>query len=217
MNKTGSISIAVIVPLFNEAQLLPERLMSLKALNADELVFIDGGSTDGTQQLLELSGLTWFAGNRGRATQMNLGANRCASNILMFTHIDTELNECNTSAIKAVMTKRDMAGGRFDVRLSGQHPAYRMISWFINVRSRLTKISTGDQAIFVRREIFEQMGGFADLPLMEDVEFSTRLKREGSICLSAAEGHYIQPPLAAAWHHPHHVIDVEIAVALLAG
>jgi rSAM/selenodomain-associated transferase 2 len=184
MYEADSASIAVIVPVFNEAQLLPEKITNLKALNADELVFIDGGSTDGTQQLLEASGVLWRAGFRGRAAQMNAGAGTVESEILLFIHIDTKIDESNISAIKLAMKQQALAGGRFDVRLSGGHPAYRMISWFMNIRSRLTKISTGDQAMFVRRDIFEQMGGFDDLPLMEDIEFSTRLKREGEIaCL----------------------------------
>jgi rSAM/selenodomain-associated transferase 2 len=177
-------TIAVIVPLLNEAQELSGKMQSLKSLNADELIFIDGGSTDATQQILEASGVSWRAGAKGRAAQMNDGSEKCKSDILLFVHIDTEINECNISAIKSAMKQPERVGGRFDVRLSGHHPAYQMISWFINLRSRLTKISTGDQAIFVRREVFEQMGGFADLPLMEDVEFSKRLKGKGSIsCL----------------------------------
>jgi len=180
----AEISIAAIVPVFNEVQLLPEKLVSLKALNVEELVIVDGGSTDGTQQLLEKAGVCWLAGVKGRAAQMNAGAGQCKSDILLFIHIDTEMYEGDMSIIRSVMNQPDMVGGRFDVRLSGRHPACRMISWFINARSRLTKISTGDQALFVRRGIFERMGGFANLPLMEDIEFSTRLKEEGGIaCL----------------------------------
>jgi rSAM/selenodomain-associated transferase 2 len=178
------ISIAAIVPVFNEAQQLPEKLTNLKALNTDELIFIDGGSTDGTQQLLEESGVIWLRSARGRASQMNLGAKKCNSDILLFIHIDTELNGSNLSAMKSAMLQPDRVGGRFDVRLSGSHPAYRIIAWLINIRSRWSKISTGDQTMFVRREVFERMGGFADLPLMEDIEFSKRLKRQGNIaCL----------------------------------
>lgn len=184
MKETCPVSIAAIVPVFNEVRMLPEKLTSLKALNVDELVFIDGGSTDGTQQLLEQSGLMWLPSERGRAAQMNVGGRICKSDILLFLHIDTEISENNMSAIKSSMKQPYLVGGRFDVRLSGHHPAYRMISWFINIRSRLTKISTGDQAIFVRRDVFERMEGFADLPLMEDVEFSMRLKGQGGIsCL----------------------------------
>jgi rSAM/selenodomain-associated transferase 2 len=180
----ANCTVAVIVPVFNEAQLLPEKLTSLKALNTDELIFIDGGSTDGTKQLLEASGVLWFTGAKGRAAQMNVGAGKCKSDVVLFVHIDTEIDENNISAIRTVMCQSDKVGGRFDICLSGHYPAYRMISWFINIRSRWSKISTGDQALFVRRAVFQQMGGFADLPLMEDVDFSTRLKRKGSIaCL----------------------------------
>lgn len=172
------------MPVFNEAQVLAEKLTNLKALNVDELMFVDGDSTDDSQQGLEKAGVCWQAGARGRAAQMNAGAGYCKSDILLFIHIDTEINNSNVSAIKSVMEQPGTVGGRFDVRLSGRHPAYRMISWFMNARSRLTKISTGDQALFVRRQVFEQMGGFADLPLMEDIEFSSRLKKQGEIaCL----------------------------------
>jgi rSAM/selenodomain-associated transferase 2 len=177
-------TVAVIVPLLNEAQELCGKIQGLKSLHADELVFVDGGSLDKTPQLLDQHGLTWLPCRRGRAAQMNTGASVCSSDILLFIHIDTELDESNISAMKAVMSQPEMVGGRFDVCLSGSHPACRMISRFINLRSRLSKISTGDQAMFVRRGIFEQMGGFADLPLMEDIEFSKRLKRRGDIaCL----------------------------------
>jgi len=82
------------------------------------------------------------------------------------------------------MRDERVVGGRFDVRLSGRQPAFRVIEFFINLRSRLTRIATGDQAIFVRRSVFERLGGFPEQPLMEDVEFSRRLKREGRIaCL----------------------------------
>ncbi|MDQ6959719.1 MAG: TIGR04283 family arsenosugar biosynthesis glycosyltransferase, partial [Mariprofundaceae bacterium] len=121
---------------------------------------------------------------RGRAFQMNAGAEQSESDILLFLHADTNLFSSHIEDVERVMCGPDVVGGRFDVRLSGNHPAFRVIEFFMNWRSRLTKISTGDQAMFVRRKVFERMGGFPEQPLMEDVEFSRCLKREGHIvCL----------------------------------
>jgi len=115
---------------------------------------------------------------------MNAGAAESSADILLFIHVDTELNSSHIEDIKAAMRDPIVVGGRFDVRLSGLHPAFRMIEIMMNLRSRLTKISTGDQAIFVRREVFDNIGGFPDQPLMEDIEFSRLLKKKGEIaCL----------------------------------
>lgn len=178
-------SIAVIVPVFNEAQVLRESLQHFVDLKADELLFVDGGSSDNTLEILSQFGLNWISSTLGRAAQMNAGSKMLNSTILLFIHIDTALSESHLLTIKQLMSQSPKTvGGRFDVRLSGHHPAFRVIENMINMRSRLSKISTGDQAMFVRREVFEAMGGFADIPLLEDVEFSRRLKRIGQIaCL----------------------------------
>jgi len=177
-------SIAVIVPVFNEAHRLQERLQHCIDLQADELIVVDGGSTDATPVILAQSGVTWLTSDAGRAAQMNAGAKACKSEIIIFIHIDTVVSECSLSAVKRAMLQPDSVGGRFDVRLSGHHIAFRLIERMINLRSRFTKISTGDQCQFVSRDVFEAMGGFARMPLLEDVEFSKRLKKIGSIaCL----------------------------------
>ncbi len=178
-------SIAVIVPLLNERDRLPGLLQMLAGLHADEVVIVDGGSTDGTELLLAEAGLPWCRGRPGRAAQMNRGAEQCRSEILLFLHADTEITSIALQHLREVMSDPDrVVGGRFDVRLSGNAALFRIIEYFINLRSRLTKISTGDQGIFVRRDLFERVGGFPDQPLMEDIEFSKRLKREGRLaCL----------------------------------
>ncbi len=115
---------------------------------------------------------------------MNTGASYIKSDIILFLHVDTDINSSHVLAIKQAVKRPDVVGGRFDVQLSGRQPLFRVIEWLINHRSRLSRISTGDQAMFVRRTVFEQLGGFPDLPLMEDVEFSRRLKKQGEIiCL----------------------------------
>jgi len=174
----------MIVPVFNEGVALRDRLSELMALGADELVVVDGGSSDKTAALLSQSGVQWLTSDLGRAAQMNAGAEATSSDILVFIHIDTIISEGDLLLIKSSLADSSLVGGRFDVQLSGSHWAFRVIEWMMNFRSRLTKINTGDQVQFVRRHVFEIMGGFAAMPLLEDVEFSKRLKREGRVaCL----------------------------------
>jgi len=176
--------VAAIVPVLNEARSLPDFLARARAWPVDELIFVDGGSSDATSRLLDAAGVRWRRAPTGRGRLMNAGAAMSMSDILVFVHADTRLSSSHFEEIARVMRDPAVVGGRFDVRLSGRHPAFRIIELFINLRSRLTRISTGDQAMFVRREVFERLGGFPEQPLMEDVEFSRRLKRQGRIaCL----------------------------------
>jgi rSAM/selenodomain-associated transferase 2 len=118
-------------------------------------------------------------GSRGRARQMNAGARVAHGEVLLFLHADTVLPAGFESAIARALAAPDVVAGRFDVRLDNPRWPFRMIAGLMNVRSRLSGISTGDQALFVRREVFEAIGGFPDIPLMEDVELTRRLKRRG--------------------------------------
>jgi len=180
----SNATIAVIIPLFNEQQVLPALISRMSGIDADEVMIVDGGSSDGSLALLKESGIDWISAEAGRARQMNAGAALCLSDILLFVHADTLIDSSHLQSIRKMMENDVFVGGRFDVALSGNHPAFRMIAWFINARSRLTGISTGDQCQFVRRSLFEKLDGFPELPLMEDVAFSKLLKREGKIaCL----------------------------------
>jgi len=177
-------AIAVIVPILNEVKGLPDLLAHLPDLDADEVVLVDGGSTDGSREMLDAEGATWISAPAGRASQMNAGAANTSSEILLYLHADTHLPAGGLDAVRAAMDGAPVAGGRFDVRLSGDRSIFRLLEFMINMRSRLTKISTGDQAMFVRRDTFERLGGFPEQLLMEDIEFSRRLKRIGGIaCL----------------------------------
>ncbi|HKI62056.1 MAG TPA: TIGR04283 family arsenosugar biosynthesis glycosyltransferase [Mariprofundaceae bacterium] len=180
-----ALAIAVVVPVLDEAGELAARLPGLLCLEADELVVVDGGSHDGTLHILQQAGIRYVSGKPGRAHQMNAGVAATKSEVIVFLHIDTLITSSDLLHVKAAMQKPGIVGGRFDVRLTGKHPMFRVIETMINLRSRLSRISTGDQGIFVHRDVFERMGGFPDQPLMEDIEFSRRLKREGKIiCLT---------------------------------
>lgn len=178
------LSLAIVVPVFNEEAVLPEWIVKAQQWGADELIVVDGGSTDHTCRLLADSHIRWISSILGRAAQMNAGFQECKSDIILFIHSDTIINSSHLLAVKQAMQDKSVVGGRFDVRLSGDGFAFRVIAYFINLRSRLSGISTGDQCQFVRRSVFERMGGFPEQALMEDIEFSKRLKRYGKIaCL----------------------------------
>jgi rSAM/selenodomain-associated transferase 2 len=173
--------VSIIVPVLNEARRVPALLDRL-APHRDqaELVVVDGGSTDGTTEVARAAGwVRVLAAPRGRARQMNAGAVAAAGEVLLFLHADVALPPTALRDIQAVLADPRVVGGRFDVRLDNPRWVYRLVEAFMNARSRWTGIWTGDQAIFVRRAAFERLGGYPDIPLMEDVEFSRRLKRTG--------------------------------------
>jgi rSAM/selenodomain-associated transferase 2 len=184
-----AMPISVIIPTLNEERAITATLMHTAALGFDELIVVDGGSTDTTPTLLEsyrlspqatgLSPVSWVTAPPGRARQMNEGAKAGRGEVFLFLHADTQLPHDAKAVIDTVLSDQQMVGGRFDVQFDRPSMWGTMISRTMNWRSRLSGLATGDQALFVRRSIFEQMGGFTDMPLMEDIEFSRRLKRKG--------------------------------------
>jgi rSAM/selenodomain-associated transferase 2 len=117
---------------------------------------------------------------------MNAGAQAAQGDVLLFLHADTVLPPGTQAAVREALADPGVVGGRFDVRFDCERPIFRIIAALMNLRSRLSGISTGDQAIFVRRHAFATMGGYPDIPLMEDIEFTRRLKRQGRLaCLGA--------------------------------
>ncbi|MBI3608326.1 MAG: TIGR04283 family arsenosugar biosynthesis glycosyltransferase [Nitrospirae bacterium] len=180
------MTISVIIPVLDEELRIGEAIRSVSVLQPHEILVVDGGSRDATVPVASRHGCRVVTASRGRALQMNAGAALATGDILLFLHADTRLPTTAARDITAALADAGTVGGRFDVRLDGPDPVYRLIETFMNVRSRFTRIATGDQAIFVRRRVFETMGGYAPIPLMEDVEFSRRLKRRGRIaCLPA--------------------------------
>lgn len=180
------MTISVIIPTLNERAVLAQTLARTAALGFREIIVIDGGSTDGTVRLAEAccaraANARVMTASRGRARQMNEGAKTSQGEALLFLHADTQLPEDAGRIIESALADPTIKGGRFDVQFDRPSPWGRMIGAFMNWRSRLSGIATGDQAIFVRRHVFEQLGGFSDIPLMEDIEFSRRLKRTGRI------------------------------------
>ena len=182
----AAMTISVIIPTLNEESTLTHTLERTFQL-------VDGDSTDRTRDLVLRFSLAQHrpaitacpvlvtTAPRGRAAQMNAGAELSRSDILLFLHADTHLPDEARDAIVNAMAEPTCAGGRFEVQFNEHTTLGSVISTMMNVRSRLSGIATGDQAIFVRRKTFEAMGGYAAIPLMEDIDFTRRLKRRGRI------------------------------------
>jgi rSAM/selenodomain-associated transferase 2 len=185
--RAATPAISIVVPALDEAPNLARLLPTLVTRWPDaEVVVADGGSGDGTAAVLsDHPAVRPVAAPRGRARQMNAGASAAAGATLLFLHADTRLPDGALEAIQHALGDPAVVGGRFDVTFDTPLAVMGAVAWLMNARSRLTGIATGDQAIFVRRPVFDAMGGYADIPLMEDVEFSKRLKRRGRLaCLS---------------------------------
>lgn len=179
------MKLSVIVPMLNEAPAIVATLQAIReGAPGAEVIVVDGGSSDGS---VELAG-SWcdriVETGRGRAAQMNSGAASARGDAFAFVHADTLVPSSFERDIVDALRDPAVVGGRFDVVLDDPAPAFRLIGALISARSRLTRTGTGDQAIFVRREAFQQLGGFPQIELCEDLEFARRLKRYGRVaCL----------------------------------
>jgi rSAM/selenodomain-associated transferase 2 len=171
--------------MLNESPNIGGTLNALRrgAPNA-EIIVVDGGSSDASVAIAQPLCDALISAPRGRARQMNAGARASHGDALVFVHADTLVPRTFARDIAAALSDPAVVGGRFDVRLDESGLPYRIIGAMISIRSRISRTGTGDQAIFVRRDVFESLGGFPELDLCEDLEFSRRLKRAGRVaCL----------------------------------
>jgi rSAM/selenodomain-associated transferase 2 len=181
-----SSSLTIIIPTLNEAPGIVSFLQPLQRLRGRgvELIVADGGSRDGTVDAVLPLVDRVLSSPRGRAVQMNAGAAHARSDVLLFLHADARLPDDAERFIRDGLRETGLRWGRFDVRLSGSAPMLRVVEWMMNRRSRLTRIATGDQGMFVERRLFDEVGGFPAIALMEDVALSAKLRRHGPpLCL----------------------------------
>jgi rSAM/selenodomain-associated transferase 2 len=174
------------MPVLEEQAQVAQALEALETARAGgaEVIVVDGGSRDATRALAAPLADRVIECERGRARQMNAGAALARAPVLLFLHADTRLPANAVERLLAGLASSGLAWGRFDVRIEGRHPLLRVVAACMNVRSRLGGIATGDQAIFVRRDAFEQAWRFPDIPLMEDVALSSALRRRSRpLCL----------------------------------
>lgn len=171
-------ALSIVVPVLNEAATIRSVLQALVPLRmrGAQVIVVDGTSEDDTLALAQPLADQVVQGSRGRSRQMNAGAALAQGSVLLFLHADTILPDDADALVMAAM-EAGAVWGRFDVRIDGHSPVLVLVATLMNLRSRLSGIATGDQAIFVRRATFEALGGFPDQPLMEDIELSKRLRR----------------------------------------
>jgi rSAM/selenodomain-associated transferase 2 len=171
--------------MLNEEHAIAATLEAIRAgAPAGEIVVVDGGSSDRSVEIARTRCDRLVEGLRGRARQMNAGAIAATGEVIAFVHADTVVPSTFAHDIEVALGDTRVAGGRFDLVLDEPGPLFDLVATMINIRSRVMRSATGDQAIFIRREVFEQLGGYAEIDLCEDVDFVCRMRRVGRIaCL----------------------------------
>ena len=178
--------LSIVIPVLNEVEIIGETLTALQPFRkrGHEILVMDGGSDDGTIALARQQADEVVTVARGRASQMNAGARLAHNPVLLFLHADTRLPALADVGVLSELDRTGRQWGRFDVQLSGKQPLLRLVERMMSLRSRITHIATGDQAIFVDRQLFERIGGYPELALMEDIVLSQRLRAQGPpVCL----------------------------------
>jgi rSAM/selenodomain-associated transferase 2 len=180
------MQISVIIPALNEAAALPAALASLRCQRPHEVIVVDGGSTDATPELAAAEADRVVTGVRGRAAQMNLGAKHATADALLFLHADCTLEDGALAEASRLLQRPQVIAGCFRMTVPHRRLLYRSIDACATARARIFGIIYGDQGLFLRRETFEQLGGFPELKLMEDVFLSLRLRRRGRVVVGSS-------------------------------
>jgi len=185
MNRMPAVSL--VIPVLNEAENISQILQHVREVDADgpaEIIVVDGDPEGSTINAIRDEGVRTVAAVKGRARQMNSGAGLATGDILLFLHADTHLPPNAFGLIRAAMNDTGFVGGAFDLGFATPRRIFKITEVYDLLRTRLTKIPFGDQAIFIRRDFFDEIGGYRDLPLMEDVDLMQRIrKRGGRICI----------------------------------
>ncbi len=184
---TGSPpDISVIIPVLNDAEALDLALGSTQDYTGVECIVVDGGSSDESAEVAQSRGVKVLHSPPGRARQMNAGAEVAEGRFLLFLHADTRLPEGFDGHVRQILTGFGVAAGAFQLQIDAPSARLRLIEKAANWRSRYLQMPYGDQAIFLRKELFREMGGFPDLPIMEDFQLIRRLQGEGRIVIAPA-------------------------------
>ncbi|MBF2021868.1 MAG: TIGR04283 family arsenosugar biosynthesis glycosyltransferase [Hydrococcus sp. C42_A2020_068] len=180
--------ISIIIPVLNEAAIIQETLSRFQNSSDIEIIIVDGGSQDRTVELARELGVKVIVSPQfGRANQMNLGAAAATGNILLFLHADTHLPTGYSEIIQETLSRPQTVAGAFELAIDSQEKSLRLVERVVNLRARFCSLPYGDQAIFLKASIFREIGGFPDLPIMEDFEFIQCLKKRGKITIAPAK------------------------------
>jgi rSAM/selenodomain-associated transferase 2 len=177
-------TISIIIPVLNEAAIIKQTLERLTQYSEIEIIVVDGGSQDETVAIAETAAKVITVIGKGRAGQMNAGANLAQSEILLFLHADTQLPANFIDLVTKTLQQDQTIAGAFELAIDGSSLSLRWVEMLVRVRSRFLSLPYGDQAIFISKLAFIEAGGFADLPIMEDFEFIRRIKRQGRIAIA---------------------------------
>lgn len=177
-------TLTVIIPVLNEAGNMGPLLEALQHYPAVEVIVVDGGSTDQTAAIARAAGVRVLTAPPPRSHQMNAGAAAAAGGILLFLHADTRLPEKFPARVQHTLDRPGVVAGAFDLGIQGETWGLRWIEWGVRWRSRLCQLPYGDQALFLRADTFREVGGFAELPLLEDVDLVRRLRRRGRVAIA---------------------------------
>ncbi len=176
------MKISVIIPALNEAKNILGSLDSIRRQQGEfEIIVVDGGSADGTTDVARPYAMVINSEERGRAIQMNAGARHACGEVLVFLHADSCLPHDALSMLRSALLNPRIIGGTFTLKFDSQKFLLRVIAFFTHFRFRF--FHYGDQGIFVRRNIFEELGGFKQMPIMDDIDFLQRLHRRGRVTL----------------------------------
>ncbi|MCZ6873641.1 MAG: TIGR04283 family arsenosugar biosynthesis glycosyltransferase [bacterium] len=177
------LRLSVIVPTLNEQAHLHASLASVSLAPTDELIIVDGGSRDATQEIARQFTPHVLDAPQGRARQMNAGARQSQGHVLLFLHADTQLPPGGLDSIRVVMRQHDITGGAFRLNLTPPTLGLRLVAWGANLRTRIGRLPYGDQALFIRRSLFKKIGGYADTPFLEDVQLVKALRQNGKLAI----------------------------------
>lgn len=179
--------ISIIIPVFNEAKILPQTLLNFANYCEEEIIVVDGGSQDETIELCQTLGVKVICSPlAGRAYQMNVGAAEATGDILLFLHADTQLPQGYPEMLRETLAQPQTIAGAFELKIDSQQQGLRLVEKMVNWRSRFCSLPYGDQAFFLKASTFQEMNGFANLPIMEDFDLIQRLKKRGKIAIVPA-------------------------------
>ncbi|MGF1541238.1 MAG: TIGR04283 family arsenosugar biosynthesis glycosyltransferase [Pleurocapsa sp.] len=186
---TPKYLISIIIPVLNEAAIIESTLERLTENPHVEIIVVDGGSSDRTVDLAQqMTGVTVIiVANLGRAAQMNAGAAMARGKYLLFLHVDTRLPVNYSELVRETLIQPEVIAGAFELGIDSQAKSLRLVEFFVKMRSHLCSLPYGDQAIFLTKKVFVEIGGFPDLPIMEDFELIQRLKSQGKIAIAPAK------------------------------
>ena len=179
------MAISIIIPVLNEAATIQDTLYSLNSSEV-EVIVVDGGSQDKTVKLAQAQGAKIICATAGRADQMNKGATVATGEILLFLHADTRLPADYQALIEKTLAQPGTVAGAFELKIDGKGRMLRLVEKMVNMRSRFLSLPYGDQAIFIKANLFREIGGFPALPIMEDFELVRHLSRLGKIAIAPA-------------------------------